>query len=152
MKNSWKCLNEDEFDLSISRSLSGRDKFQWQSVILNAISLTFIDQRRISMTIDSIEVSIILCYVCFSGRSWIEHLQWQKFESGREHLYRVSQKKGNPVCQWDIFIATQVLIKLCASLSRAFPLLSLPNTWWYLKAWLKINNLNSCMSKSICAE
>ena len=28
----------------------------------------------------------------------------------------------------------------------------LPNTWWYLNAWLKRNNLNSCMSKSICAE
>ena len=39
-------------------------------------------------------------------------------------LYRVSQKKGNPVCQWDIFIATQSLIKLYASLSRAFSLLS----------------------------
>ena len=28
----------------------------------------------------------------------------------------------------------------------------IPNTWWYLSAWLKRNNLNSCMSKSICAE
>ena len=28
----------------------------------------------------------------------------------------------------------------------------IPNTWWYLNAWLKRNNLNSCMSKSICAE
>ena len=27
-----------------------------------------------------------------------------------------------------------------------------PNTWWYLNAWLKRNDLNSCMSKSICAE
>ena len=27
----------------------------------------------------------------------------------------------------------------------------IPNTW-YLNAWLKSNNLNSCMSKSICAE
>ena len=38
--------------------------------------------------------------------------------------YCVSQKKGNPVCQWDIFITTQFLIKLYASLSRAFSLLS----------------------------
>ena len=28
----------------------------------------------------------------------------------------------------------------------------IPNTWWYLNAWLKRNNLNTCMSKSICAE
>ena len=28
----------------------------------------------------------------------------------------------------------------------------IPNTWWYLNAWLKRNNLNSCVSKSICAE
>ena len=28
----------------------------------------------------------------------------------------------------------------------------IPYTWWYLNAWLKWNNLNSCMSKSICAE
>ena len=26
------------------------------------------------------------------------------------------------------------------------------NTCWYLKAWLKRNNLISCMSKSICTE
>ena len=39
-------------------------------------------------------------------------------------LYRVSQKKGNPFHQWDIFIATQVLVKLYPSLSRAFALLS----------------------------
>ena len=39
-------------------------------------------------------------------------------------MYRVSQKEGNLFYQWDIFIATQILIKLYASLSRAFSLLS----------------------------
>ena len=34
-----------------------------------------------------------------------------------------------------------------------FPFFHLiPNTWRYLNAWLKRNNLNSCMSKSSCAE
>ena len=36
----------------------------------------------------------------------------------------VSQYIGNPFYQWDIFIATQDLIKLSVSLSRASPLLS----------------------------
>ena len=39
-------------------------------------------------------------------------------------LYRVSQKKGNPLYQWDIFIATQYWNKLYASVSRAFSLVS----------------------------
>ena len=39
-------------------------------------------------------------------------------------LYRVSQKKGNPFYQWDIFIVAQVFIKLYASCSRTFSLLS----------------------------
>ena len=65
--------------------------------------------------------------------------------------YCVSQKKGNPICQWDIFIATQFLIKLYAFIIKGHFLFFhlIPNTWWYLNAWLKRNNLNSCMSKSI---
>ena len=38
--------------------------------------------------------------------------------------YRVSQKKGNPFYQWDIFIVAQVFIELYASCSRAFSILS----------------------------
>ena len=38
--------------------------------------------------------------------------------------YRVSQKRGNPFYQWDIFIVAQVFIKLYASCSRAFSILS----------------------------
>ena len=39
-------------------------------------------------------------------------------------IYRVSQKKGNPFYQWDIFIVAQVFIELYASCSRAFSILS----------------------------
>ena len=35
------------------------------------------------------------------------------------YMYRVSQKKGNPVCQRDIFIATQFLIKLQSTLPKS---------------------------------
>ena len=49
----------------------------------------------------------------------LSHIDWLYV-----YIYRVSQKKGNPFYQWDIFIVAQVFIELYSSCSRAFSLLS----------------------------
>ena len=48
----------------------------------------------------------------------------QVYMRRKKYIYRVSQKKGNPFYQWDIFIVAQVFIELYASCSRAFSILS----------------------------
>ena len=60
--------------------------------------------------------------------------------------------KKEPVYQWDIFIATQVLINMLYYHGHLLFFHLIPNTWWYLNAWLKRNHLNSWMSILICAE
>ena len=61
-------------------------------------------------------------------------------------------RKGNPFYQWNIFVATQLLIKLYASFSRALLCFHLIPNARYPNAWLRRNDLNSGMSKSICTE
>ena len=69
-------------------------------------------------------------------------------------VYRVSQKKGNPFYQWDIFIVAQVFIKtICFLFKGIFP--SFINTKHpddiLMHDW-KGTILIHAMSKSSCAE